>query len=207
MGKLDQPPAVGRTVRLGIRTNLAQFSLLVGVNALVGGMVGQERTILPLLATRTFHGNAATYGNLLALFGVGSLIGSLAMASRASTPNARRLARFGCVLGVLSVAVAVAPWLSVEWVLMVPLGAISIAFAIVGNSTLQLTSTDAMRGRVMALCGVIFLGSNPIGGPVMGWLAQHTSPRLALGAGAVVALAASIGGVLSWRPASSARPG
>jgi MFS family permease len=42
------------TPRLGLRQNLAQFSLLVGVNALVGGMVGQERTILPLLATRTF---------------------------------------------------------------------------------------------------------------------------------------------------------
>ena len=161
--------------------------------------------LLPLLATRTFHGNAATYGNLLALFGVGSLIGSLAMASRASTPNARRLARFGCVLGVLSVAVAVAPWLSVEWVLMVPLGAISIAFAIVGNSTLQLTSTDAMRGRVMALYGVIFLGSNPVGGPAMGWLAQHTSPRLALGAGAVVALAASLAALVSGRPGSGGR--
>jgi MFS family permease len=44
----------GRPVRLGLRDNLAQFSLLVGVNALVGGMIGQERTVLPLLATRVF---------------------------------------------------------------------------------------------------------------------------------------------------------
>src|SRR6266542_643349 len=50
-----QPAPGGRPLRLGIRTNLAQFSLLVGVNALVGGMVGQERTVMPLLATRTFH--------------------------------------------------------------------------------------------------------------------------------------------------------
>src|SRR5205807_10005404 len=42
-------------LRLGLRANLAQFSLLVGVNALVGGMIGQERSLLPLLATRTFH--------------------------------------------------------------------------------------------------------------------------------------------------------
>ena len=42
-------------LRLGIRANLAQFLLLVGVNALVGGMVGQERTVVPLLATRVFH--------------------------------------------------------------------------------------------------------------------------------------------------------
>jgi MFS family permease len=151
--------------------------------------------LLPLLATRTFHGNASTYGNLLALFGVGSLAGSLAMASRASAPNARRLAVFGCALGALSVGVAVAPWLGIEWVLMAPLGAIAIAFAIVGNSTLQLTASDAMRGRVMALYGVIFLGSNPIGGPVMGWLAQHTSPRLAIGVGAAVALAVAVLGL------------
>ena len=50
----------GQRVRLGLRQNLAQFSLLVGVNALVGGMIGQERTVLPLLATRVFHLHAFT---------------------------------------------------------------------------------------------------------------------------------------------------
>jgi len=45
----DQPTQV--VLRLGLRANLAQFMLLVGVNALVGGMIGQERTVLPLLAT------------------------------------------------------------------------------------------------------------------------------------------------------------
>jgi MFS family permease len=52
--------AAGRPVRLGLRANLAQFSLLVGVNALVGGMIGQERTVLPLLATQVFHLQAFT---------------------------------------------------------------------------------------------------------------------------------------------------
>src|SRR4249920_1678452 len=49
-----------KPIRLGLRENLAQFSLLVGVNALVGGMIGQERTVLPLIATRTFHLTAFT---------------------------------------------------------------------------------------------------------------------------------------------------
>ena len=44
-----------RAVRLGLRENLAQFSLLVGVNALVGSVLGQERTVVPLMATQTFH--------------------------------------------------------------------------------------------------------------------------------------------------------
>ena len=47
-------------VRLGLRANLGQFALLVGVNALVGGMIGQERTVLPLLAVRVFHPHAIT---------------------------------------------------------------------------------------------------------------------------------------------------
>src|SRR5438552_18417724 len=49
-----------RAVALGLRANLAQFSLLVGVNALVGGMIGQERTVLPLLATHVFRLTAVT---------------------------------------------------------------------------------------------------------------------------------------------------
>jgi len=55
----DVPPRTG-AIRLGLRQNLAQFMLLVGVNALVGGMIGQERTVLPLLATRMFHLHAFT---------------------------------------------------------------------------------------------------------------------------------------------------
>jgi MFS family permease len=58
-------------VRLGLRENLAQFALLVGVNALVGGMIGQERTVLPLLAVRTFHLTAYTATlTFIAAFGV-----------------------------------------------------------------------------------------------------------------------------------------
>ena len=54
MTSTTEAPHAGRQVRLGLRENLAQFSLLVTVNALVGGMIGQERTVLPLLAERTF---------------------------------------------------------------------------------------------------------------------------------------------------------
>ena len=54
-------PAPGAGVRLGLRANLAQFSLLVAVNALVGGVLGQERTVLPLLAEQTFHLTGYTF--------------------------------------------------------------------------------------------------------------------------------------------------
>lgn len=146
--------------------------------------------LLPLLALRTFHGSASTYGTMLALFGAGSLAGALLMASRAKTPNVRRLAILATALGVASVVLALAPVLSVAWAALPAVGGISTAFAITGNSTLQLTAADAMRGRVMALYTVVFLGSTPIGGPLAGWAGQHSGARLGLAAGGVIALVA-----------------
>ena len=64
------PVETAAVVRLGLRENLAQFSLLVAVNALVGGMVGQERTVLPLLATRTFGLGAFTAGAIASRWGL-----------------------------------------------------------------------------------------------------------------------------------------
>jgi MFS family permease len=146
--------------------------------------------LLPLLAVRTFGGNARTYGNMLALFGAGSLAGALAMAGRVSRPNVRMVAVLAVAVGVLSVATASAPTLPVAWAVLPLLGAAGISFAIAGNSTLQLTSSEAMRGRVMALYAVIFLGSTPIGGPIAGWIGQHVGPRVGLGGGGIVAVAA-----------------
>ena len=153
--------------------------------------------LLPLLAVRTFGGNATTYGNMLALFGAGSLAGALVMAGRVSRPNVRMVAALALAVGILSVVTAVAPTLPVAWAVLPLLGAAGISFAIAGNSTLQLTSSEEMRGRVMALYAVIFLGSTPIGGPVAGWIGQHVGPRVGLGAGGVVALVAGTL-ALSW---------
>ena len=60
------------------------------------------------------------------------------------------------------------------------LGAASVTFAATINSTLQLAVSPEMRGRVMALYSVVFLGSTPIGGPLTGWLAEAYDPRVAL---------------------------
>jgi MFS family permease len=160
--------------------------------------------LLPLLAVRTFRGDASTYGYMLALFGAGSLVGALAMAAHSTRPNPRRLAVLAVGLGVLSVALAVAPALPVAWAVLPFLGGIGVAFAIAGNSTLQLTASGAMRGRVMALYTVVFLGSTPIGGPLAGWVGQHVGPRVGLGAGGAVAVLAGALALaaLSRRPSS-----
>jgi MFS family permease len=84
---------------------------------------------------------------------------------------------------------------------MLPLGVASIVFFVTANSTLQLTSRPEMRGRVMALYGIVFLGTTPIASPVAGWVGEHLGPRIALGGGGIVALATGLLGlwVLSLR--------
>ena len=83
-------------------------------------------------------------------------------------------------------------------VALVPLGAASVTFAAGVNSTLQLGASPAMRGRVMALYSVVFLGSTPIGGPIVGWLAEVAGPRSGLVLGGVAALAAAVGGAIAF---------
>lgn len=148
--------------------------------------------LLPLLAVRTFNGDADTYGHMLAVFGVGSLIGALVMAGRSAKANERTLAFLAVVFGVATVGLAVAPTYPVALVMTLPLGAAGLAFAITANATLQLNSSETMRGRVMALYTVVFLGSTPISGPIAGWVGEHLGPRVGFAGGGFVAAAAGL---------------
>jgi MFS family permease len=174
---------VWRTPELRLPMLVMLFVFLFGFNFTV---------LLPLLALRTFSGNAGTYGGMLSLFGVGSLGGALYLAARSSRPATGRLAMLAIAIGALSILLALAPGIGWASVLLPPLGAVGIAFAITGNSTLQLTSDPALRGRVMALYTVVFLGSTPIGGPIAGWVGEHLGPRVGLAGGGVIAVLAGL---------------
>jgi MFS family permease len=161
--------------------------------------------LMPLFAERTFGGDAGTLGLLLSVTGVGSLAGALVMAGRPS-PSERRLSLAALGVGVVTTLVAFAPTLPVAVVAMIPLGVASIVFFITANSTLQLTSRPDMRGRVMALYGIVFLGSTPIAAPIAGWVGEHLGARVGLAGGGVVAAATGLVGlwVLSRRGAAIA---
>jgi MFS family permease len=100
----------------------------------------------------------------------------------------RLLVGAAIAFGVIELAVAAAPVLPLQVLLLVALGAVSVTFAASINSSLQLAVEPAMRGRVMALYSVVFLGSTPIGAPLIGWLAELEGPRSGLVVGAVAAL-------------------
>jgi len=167
--------------------------------------------LVPLLAERTFHGDARTLGLLSAMAGLGMFSGALVMANRATPPSSRRLALFTTLFGASTVIAGLAPTLLEAYVLMVPLGVTAMLFAITANSTLQLNSRPDMRGRVMALYGVVFLGSTPIGAPIIGWIGQHVGPRAgflvagiaALGVGAVALGLAGRRGAPAGEPVTS----
>jgi MFS family permease len=152
--------------------------------AVIGTFALNFSITMPLMARYAFHAGAGAFGLITSAMGLGSMVGALATASR-SRPTARVLLWSSVAFGVLMVAAAYAPSLGLELVVMPFFGAASITFMATANSTLQLNSSPEMRGRVMALYVLVFLGSTPIGGPIVGWVAQQWGPRASVALGGV----------------------
>jgi MFS family permease len=159
--------------------------------AVVGTVSYNFQVLLPLLAKFTWHGSASTYAALTAAMGVGSVAGALAAGARGRV-SPRLIVAAALAFGTAELLVAAAPSLPSQLLFLIPLGAASVTFAAGINSSLQIAVEPALRGRVMALYSVVFLGSTPIGAPLVGWLAQAAGPRVGLLAGAVAALGAGV---------------
>jgi MFS family permease len=147
--------------------------------------------VLPLMAKFTFHGGAGTYGFLMAVMSVGALAGALAAAAR-TRPSATVRVAMAAAFGVSEVATAFAPNIAFAAVGLLVTGATVITFMAMSNTTLQLASAPHMRGRVMALYGLVFLGSTPIGGPIVGWMSEQWNPRVGLAVGGLATLVAAL---------------
>ena len=177
------PPAKAEpgAIRAGLRYVLATPELLVplALMALVGTLGFNFQVVLPLLAKFSFQSGAMTYAVLVSAMAVGSIVGALVNGHHGRT-GPRLIAGGALAFGVAALLSAAMPSLAFEVPALMLLGAASVTFAATINSTLQLAVSPEMRGRVMALYSVVFLGSTPIGGPLAGWLAQSYDPRIAL---------------------------
>ena len=194
--ELNRRPGVVRAkgqVREGFRYvwRTPDLRILLSSMAIVGVFAFNFTVTLPLLAKFTFHGSGALYSEFLAAMGAGAVLGGLFTAHR-SRPSIRMLSFIGVVFGAAILAVALAPTETVALVLLVVMGAASISFVATNNASLQLRADPAMRGRVMSLNAIAFLGSTPIGAPLLGWISDVSSPRVALFIGGVATLLASI---------------
>jgi MFS family permease len=201
---LQPSPPAGRAkgqVREGFRYVAHTPRLVVPLimMGIVGTLAYEFQVVLPVVAKGTFHGNAEAYGFMTAAMGIGAVVGGLIVAARGRTglrPFTVAAAGLGLAMGLA----AFAPVLVVELVALAVVGYASVSFLATGNTTLQLESDPTMRGRVMSLWAVAFLGTTPLGGPLLGWIIATTNGRVGLGVGAVACLAASaIGAGALWK--------
>jgi MFS family permease len=201
--ELDTPPVVPRergAIRAGLRYVRATPELAVplALMALVGTFGFNFQVVLPLLVTFSFAGGAGAYAALVTAMGVGSVAGALVTGARGRT-GPRVIAAAALAFGGTALLAAAMPTLAFEVLALIGLGAAAVTFAAAVNSTLQLAVAPEMRGRVMALYSIVFIGTTPIGGPLAGWLAETYDPRAALLLAAAAGLTAAAGARVSLR--------
>ncbi len=185
-------PRAPRQLRDGFRYAWADPTLRTTLIMLVliGTFTFEFSTTLPLLAEFTFGAGPTGLAIMTSLMGVGAVIGGLAIAS-IGPPTPVRLVGVAAGFGVAVGLIAVMPTIELVYVMMPLVGSASVATIAMSNATLQLHSDAKFRGRVMSLFSMALIGSTPIGGPIVGWLGEHVSPRFALLVGAIGALAAA----------------
>lgn len=166
--------------------------------AVIGCLTYEFQTSLPLMAGDAFHGDSSTYGFLTAFMGAGAVVGGLAVAGR-KRGGARALTMSALIFGIVVLLATLAPTLLTEEMALIFVGAASVTFTSLTNSTLQLESEPEMRGRVMSLWSVAFQGTTPIGGPLVGFIGGSLGPRYGLGIGAVAAIGAGLFGLIGLR--------
>lgn len=200
---LKRTPPLARgpgQLRAGLRYAWSRPELRVPLlmMAVVGTLSYNFSVVLPLLVRETFGAGAGSYGVLFSFMGLGAVLGGLVIATR-SRATPRLLVGSSLALGTAIGLAAAAPNLGLVVLAMVPVGVASTSFIATSNALLQLGASSEMRGRVMALFALVFLGSTPIGGPLVGWIAERFGPRDSLAVAAVAAVLAGLAGLRRLR--------
>ncbi len=199
--RAEREPGALRAALRYVRATPA-LAVPLAMMALVGTLGFNFQVLLPLLAKSSFEGGPQTYGLLVSAMGIGSIAGALAAGARGRV-SMRILIAASAAFGGFTLLAAAAPTLWLELAALILVGAASVTFAAGVNSSLQLAVAPAMRGRVMALYSVVFLGSTPIGAPIAGWLSEVAGPRTGLLLGASAALVAAAAAAVVLRRAGT----
>jgi MFS family permease len=149
-----------------------------------------------LMARLVFHQGAGEYGLLGSVMAIGSLSGAL-LAARREHPRLRLVVGASIAFGVFAIIAAVMPTYELFALALIPVGLSSLTLMTAANSSVQLATEPAMRGRVMALYMAVFMGGTPIGSPIIGWIGEHVGARWTIVLGGVAALATAAA-VLVW---------
>jgi MFS family permease len=201
--ELRSSPIVARAkgqVRAGVRYahSVPELWIPLVMMAIVGTLAFNFNTVLPVFVTRDLGGTELMFTILLGVVSAGSLAGALGTARRRSI-SVQQVAwcslAFAAAIGLLALVPNIATSLPVG----VFMGAASIAFMTASTAIVQIRSDPQMRGRVLALQSMVFLGSTPIGGPIVGWICDTFGARYGLAVGALGALGAGVWGLRKAR--------
>ena len=187
-------------VREGLRYAWSQTELRVPLVMMtaIGTLAFNFQTVLPLFAERDLHGGDMTFSLLLSVVSLGSLAGALRAARRVDvTVHTVSLAAMG--FGASMLALAASPGQPMAFAVGVLMGFTSISFMTSSTAIVQLRADPTMRGRVLALQAIVFLGSTPIGGPIVGWVSESFGARWGLVVGALATIAAAAYGLAAVR--------
>jgi MFS family permease len=144
-----------------------------------------------LMSREVFHTGAASFGIASTMFAVGALGGAL-LAARRSRPTTALLFVTAFAFSVLEVTTGLMPYFWSFLLMLVPTGLALLTFTTAANSAVQLGTTADMRGRVMGLYLLVFMGGAPLGSPLVGWVAEVFGARMSLIAGGVISGVATI---------------
>jgi MFS family permease len=167
--------------------------------AFVGTLGYNFGVVLPLLARYSLDVGAVGFGSLNSAMGLGSLVGALFVTPQLR-PGVRTVAIAAMGFSLLLIVVAALPWYAAMLLVLALLGVLSVTYSTSTNTTLQLSSSDAYRGRILSLYALLFMGTTPIGGAITGLLANAWGVQAALALEGAVCLSATLVGLayLRW---------
>jgi MFS family permease len=160
---------------------------------IVGTFGANFQLTTALLAKQVFHRSAAGYGLLSTSLALGALGGALLATRRRTRPGARQLIVAAVIFGLVEVAAGLMPTYLLTALALVPAGLTLLTFTTAANSSVQLGVDPTMRGRVMALYLMCFMGGTPVGAPVIGWVSNHFGPRWGMVGGGLLCVVAAVG--------------
>ncbi|GFE14974.1 MFS transporter [Streptomyces glebosus] len=191
--KVDRVPRSKGQLREGLRYVSGRPDLIWPI--VLVGFIGTFGFNFPIWLTafvhHVYHQGAGTYSLFNGLMAAGSLIGALLAARRASS-RLRLVVGAAMLFGTLEIAAALAPSFWVFAALLVLIGTVGLTINVTANSSIQMATDPAMRGRVMSLFMMVFVGGTPLGAPLVGWITDSFGPRIGFMAGGVVSLAAAL---------------
>ncbi len=175
--------------------------LILCVVAIVSALGMNFQMTSALMATEVFHKQAGEYGILGSFMAVGALTGSL-VAARRRVPRLRLIVAGAGMYGLLEILLGLAPSYEAFALFSIPTGLAMLTMITSANATIQITTDERMRGRVMALYSMIFMGSTPIGSPIIGWVGESFGARWSILVGGIasllIAVAAGLWAMVHW---------